>query len=283
MGRYALVASYYNIRTKRYENEIEIKVNGYDFSKLQDIDRFTLGNSKSNMWNIVRNDNDISGRNFFSIRYIKNSSSAPIYYMVLHDDKKLLSCVNDLALGYGSQRKYTYSIKNSNAFFQSEKGRLIDLIEKRDYEMIDVLLGKRGHLRFLIDRYLNSYYDSGEQEKKIQDMAEIILEFSRYKTFRGWIVSNKKFLENRVNINNRNHENRNNQNNRGNQNNGFKYKKLDEKDFVVDKREFLREYNKDNEEFLDEEELDEMMVIPTEDDNKEMFGDVGKASLKRRR
>lgn len=277
MGRYALVASYYNIKTKRYENKVEVKVDGYDFSKLEDIDKFSLGNSKSNMWNIIRNQNSVDGRNFLSIRYIENNRTDPIYYMVIHDNKDLLSCVNDLALGYGSQGKYTYLINNNNLFFQSERKKLVDIIERRDYEMIDTLVGKRGNLRFLIDRYLSSDYDFGDQEKKNLDMRDIFLEFSRYKTFRGWVVNNKKMNEKRRYTDNRNVlVNRNIQNNRNNQGNVFKYKEIDVSEFAVDDVESLYKYNISNEEFLDEHEFEETGYVPSKEEFLEDFGDLGK-------
>lgn len=278
MGKYALVASYYSLKTKRYDKETLVKVDGYDFSKLQDIDKFTLGNSKSMVWNTIRRENNVEGCNFLSIRYVKNQDADPVYYMVMFDNKELLSCVNDLKLGIGSQGKYTYSIAKNNAFFGDEKEKLLVLIEKRDYEQLDSLVGKRGHLRFLIDRYLNSFYDYGEEDKRIRDLADIVLEFSRYKTFRGWIVSNKKLLLN--NINNRSvNVSKNNQNGKNSYKapgKKIKNRGMEEKDFLVDEELALDVYNKSNEEFLAKDEFYEMGLVVGYDESMELFGDLTK-------
>lgn len=275
MGNYSLVASFYNRKTKKYEREMAVKVLGYDFSKLQDIDRFTLGKGNLEMTSIIKQQNDVGDRNFISIKYIKNSSATPVYYRVINDNRELLSVVNGLVLVDLSQKKYTDSIDNSNSFFRKEKEKLIRLIEDRDYDMLDILVGESGRLRFLIDRYLNSFYDNSEQDIKIRDLSNIVLEFSRYKTFRKWIVNNMKYKEGRIKRKSTDLYVK-----RDKKVSKVKMKEIKREEYVQNRDDILKEYNEDNDEFLESDEISQMGIFVSDEESAELFCNFNKRKRK---
>lgn len=275
MGRYELVASYYNLKKGCYEDEVVVKVDGYDFSKLRNIDEFTLSNNKSSVFNMIRNQNDVGRANFLSIRYVDSNSE--VYSGVLFDDKELLSCVDDLRL---DKKRYTYYIDINNQFFKKEKAKLASLIENRDFEMINTLFLEKDSLKGLIIKYLNSFYEADEYDSRDKDLQSIFFEFSRYNVFRKWVINNKKLEEKGIVYNScRKREVRPKSNVSG-KIVSIRARFLDD-DVIIDREEFLRNYNINNEEFIEDDEIDMMGIIPSSSENSELIGDI-KRKINRR-
>lgn len=200
MGKYALVASYYDKWNSRFINEKVIKIEGINLSNLQDIDKFTSSMSEDILWNRIDLENDVEGLNFLSIRYMENDYVRPVYDKVIIENEIIYSCCSDLESRYygGKINKYAYAIDMGNIYFQKEKKELINLIENREFDTINDLFDNNKNntknLKFLIKRYMNmcDYYENDEQEDKYRDFSAILSEFSRYKTFRGWIIAKDK-------------------------------------------------------------------------------------------
>lgn len=193
MAKYQLVASHYNSNTGKYENEQVITMPGYDLNSLIGIDRFTCLHTKDELLRIIRQENNIdSNINTISIRYFKNAKANPSYYQIVTNSQIIEDVLDDIEPKqfYGVKNRIADAINKNNSAFNSEKIRLIQLLETRNLEELDRLIHKNSDLKHLINRYLNSYYDNEDEKEK--DLALIILEFSRYKTFRGWVVANSK-------------------------------------------------------------------------------------------
>lgn len=193
MGKYFLVASYYDRTKKTFVNEKVIRVQGICLENLYEIDKFTSSKNYYSLWKRIKMDNDISDVDMLSIRYESGLDVKPLYYKVLVFNKIIFSCSNSLEKKFFSgRRRYGYGIRQDNEYYNIEKKELLNLVDAKDMDRLEEILYNNGYLLKLIKRYLNSYYDYSEQEAKYLDYNLIFEEFSKYETFRNWIVAKEK-------------------------------------------------------------------------------------------
>lgn len=201
MAKYYLVASYYNMKTKEYENETIIKsLDGHNLSTLEHIDDFTTSHTIPEILSILEREQGKMGFNHLAIVYLKNQSSTPNYYRIIDNDKRFNTCLKSAkpATNYilGKQRNTIY-LNQGNELYREELAKLLDILENRNYELFKSIYPLNNDFSFLVKRYIDSDYDNNQTRE--EDLRQVLLEFSRYKTFRGW-YSNQKKLKNNLNF-----------------------------------------------------------------------------------
>ena len=77
----------------------------------------------------------------------------------------------------------TYFINLNNELFRKELNQLLDILKNKDYELFKSFHPLENDFSFLVKNYINSSHDNENYEE--EDLKKIILEFSRYKTFRS--------------------------------------------------------------------------------------------------
>lgn len=268
MSKYYLVASYYDRNKKTYLNEFVVKLDGVDLSSLQKIDAFTSEVGKYGILNRIDRELGISNVNHLAVKYYKNKDSDPRYYRMI--DKS--SLFKDIAIGAKNSNVYRACMVNrEDAFYLQELRNLLDLLKNDNKIKFQDYYSYEDELSLLVRKYY-SYYD----ENNMEDMAEkqrilnlIMIEFSKYKTFRGWIVLKEK--RNRgyqVNLNYARRESKVSQQNQIIPKSIKEYEeeyveRFDAKNNVSWKKMRADQHNlsdleEDKEEFLEEDEMDMM-------------------------
>ena len=80
MSKYQLVATKYDLYNNKYDGEVKININGIDMTDLIEIDKFTSTKNLTELWDIIKSQNDIPNNfNTLSIKYIKSNNDSPIY------------------------------------------------------------------------------------------------------------------------------------------------------------------------------------------------------------
>lgn len=274
MSKYYLVASYYNLRTNNYEKETIIdSLEGINLNTLYNIDSFTSSHNKLDILNLIEKEKEKQGLNHLAIMYLKNKNSSPVYYRVIDNDQKFKECIeeSDISINkiLGKSKKTIY-INRNNELYRSELRKLLDIINKRDYKLFKSIYPYDNDLSFLVKRYLTTSYDTRDVE--LEDYYQILVEFSRYKTFRGWYMNQNK-LRNNISIKPKTN----------NDNSSLKEQKIEVISILEHEKEYERKfesdngvsyssfntnkYNMDNEEFLDE---DEYMSMQDDYDDKKI-------------
>lgn len=197
MPKYHLVASYYDLYEKnpnlKYKNEVEINIPGIDLSTLQAIDLFTASHSKLEIIDLLNDELGITGRNSLAIKYQKNKSSNPVYYKIIENNKEFIPCTNctknDNLISYyvGDKFVRTLSVLHTPLFVKELRVLVKIIYEKNIEEFKRLYPYPNSDLYYLVTRFINTSYDTPEAE--IEDLKLIEKEFSRYMTFRGWIIA----------------------------------------------------------------------------------------------
>jgi len=193
MSKYHLVASYYNLYQKKYENEIEVTIPGIDLSTIQAIDYYTSSHTNQEILSKIEQVTGIKGLNHLSIKYYKNKTAKPIYYHIIEYFPEFTPCTKStITKQYKLLGKLmvTSVVLNDIELFQKEKSELLQIIEKRNLEAFEKRYPYNDQFYFLVTRIITSSYD--EQQEMQNDLNQAMLELSRYKTFRGWIVAKQK-------------------------------------------------------------------------------------------
>ena len=192
MGKYSLIASCYDSTHNCFTDEIEIKLQDGPKNELVKIDSYTCRYTKYELLEKLRQKKIIESQDTLSIRYLKSKDSQPIYYNAIFNQSNLTNSIHHLTEKKHLQnpRKTFLAVRLDDPYFQAEWLELNRLIQQNNLDLIQQKYNKQKELVFLIERYLESFYD--EETAKEQDLKEIQLEFSRYKTFRGWIASKTK-------------------------------------------------------------------------------------------
>ena len=190
MGKYSLVAINYDNGLRGKEKEI--RLNGVDLSHLFTIDNFTSGMSFEDLWRFVWKNNDLKGFNKLMIKLVISDKKKPIYYDVITDNYVIKSCSSTVDLKYfdSGKSRYAYGIRRDNPWFQEEYARLMDFVDSYDITKYkDDYFYSNKDLYDLIWRYISSFYDSNEECDRDRLRSLIEDEFSKYVTFRKWIVN----------------------------------------------------------------------------------------------
>ena len=195
MSKYSLVASYYDRYEKnpnlKYKNEVEINLPNADLSTIQAIDYFTTSHSKIDIFRLIEKYQKITGKNHLAIK-VKRGNEVD-YFRVIYDNKSFIDCTkNNPSKTYQISGKYrtTLVVPDNADLFQTEKRKLLQILEERDFLEFQKIYSYQDDLEFLVRRYLNSFYDT--ENARLTELSLIILEFSRYMTFRKWIIDQEK-------------------------------------------------------------------------------------------
>lgn len=198
MSKYYLVASYYNLRTNTYEKEVIIdSLKGVNLNTLYAIDSFTSRHTSLNILNLIEKEKNKQGLNHLAIMYLKNKNSSPIYYRVIDNDSKFKECIEESDVSINKvlgKTKNTIYINRNNELYRNELKKLLNIINKRDYKLFESIYPYDNDFKFLVKRYLTTSYDTRDAE--LEDYYQILVEFSRYKTFRGWYMNQNKLKNN---------------------------------------------------------------------------------------
>lgn len=191
MGKYALIASHYDRNRGEFLNEIKIDVPNIDLTNLDSIDHFTSQYDDITLMKEVLKYNTLTNQNFFSIRYLKSNDSRPIYYKIIYHNElitKLSSKVEVKLIG-NKQHSYAQAVPQ-NVDFAIEFKKIEEMLDRRDIDQLVSFFGEFHPLVSLARNYLSC--DPYDYEGLDQCKKMVKQEFSRYKTFRGWIVSKEK-------------------------------------------------------------------------------------------
>lgn len=196
MGLYALVASKYDRVNDRYLDEVQIKLEGGPNDKLMQIDAYTASANQFELLSDLKKRGLITNQDTLSIRYVKSDHSKAIYYRAIYDNPKFQTCFNALTKRtyYDNGVTVANALRYDNEYFKEEWAKLKQLIEQKRIDEITRLYPKENRLVELINNYFKSPYDNDLEKER--DLEKIKEEFSRYKTFRGWIVTTNKHILN---------------------------------------------------------------------------------------
>lgn len=191
MGKYTLVASHYDRNRGEFLNEIKINVPNIDLTNLDSIDQFTSQYNELNLTKEIEKYNTLTNQNFFSIRYLKSNDSKPIYYKVIYSNELIhnLSAKVEVKLIGNKQHSHAKAVP-MNVNFGSEFKQIEEILDNRNIDKLIEYFGEFHPIISLARNYINCDpfdYVGLEQCKKM-----VRQEFSRYKTFRGWIVAKEK-------------------------------------------------------------------------------------------
>ena len=266
MSKYSLVASYYDKSSNTYKNEIKIKeLNNKKFTSLFEIDLFTSSHSREELFSIIKKEYGVNEINHLSIRFKKWNSEEYDYLSVIVDDKIFLNCISSVEKTNKfilDKNRNTEFISQNNELYKKELNNLFIMI--KDGSFFEYY-NRNNDLTKLINRY-NQTKSSNEEElyERNKILRFLSLEFSRYKTFRGWyVLSFKKRIKT---IPNKYEINTSKQTSKSKiekimsieENIGMYEKTYKEKYGISYEENKLNEYNEENEEYLDEEDYNQM-------------------------
>lgn len=191
---YKLIASYKNKYNFLEEQELD-----FLFEKgatLEEIDSITCRYPSSEyLLHLLDIDGVVSGKNHLSIRYKHKNQYK--YIHPIFDIPELLEILSSLQEKHDFQDGHpvTYKVVNrNNPFFQEKLKEFYQFIDVDSDYFFSEIYGdnKPKRLVYLVNSYLNeknSSFDSLEDEYAWRNLKEKIeLEFSRYKTFRGYLI-----------------------------------------------------------------------------------------------
>jgi hypothetical protein len=191
MGKYALVASHYDMYRNEFLNETTINIPNIDLTLLSNIDHFTSSKTSDEIFQIIKEYNNITNQNFLSIKYYKNQTSDSIYYKVIYNDPiiyKMSGSVEDKMIGTKQHSKAPAVPMDKDFILE------YSIIEKMLFDRnIEPLIERMGENHPLVHYARNYLSTEANDYQGLNECTNLLKnEFSRYKTFRGWIVSKNK-------------------------------------------------------------------------------------------
>lgn len=185
MGKYALVASHYDYYRREYLNEIVIHYQNIDFTKLENIDAFTSSLGEMEVMKKIKEENTLTNQNHISIRYLKGNDMKPNYLKVIYNNSLICSMAREVTCQKISYRDFSNAVPMDINFYLEFK-KLQEMVELKDIQRLVDFFGPSHSLIALIKQSLNvDIYDHEGIEDIVQKLQT---EFSRYKTFRRWII-----------------------------------------------------------------------------------------------
>ena len=249
MGKYSLVAIGCGSNRGRVR---EIKLDGVDLTNLFTIDNFTSGMTFQQLWHLVFQKYDFRGFNKIVIRYEVKKGNF-IYYDVIFDNKIINSCSKDVDLKYFEEGEYrfSYAIRLNNVVFRRVFDELMNFVDIYDVDKYKGMYFYNNEELFKLIKIYNSTFNKMKiyrsifndmiQEKvcdleKVCDKLECLIEneLSRYVTFREYIFSLGKTMGKR---------------------------EYDDRDFNYTLDELAYIYNRENDEFIDSSEVEQMGLV----------------------
>jgi len=265
MSKYCLVGSCYDSKNNKYNKEILIKeLGGEKLSSLIKIDRFTCKYTRLEIFSMIEKELGVSGLNNLSIRCNSNSDNFN-YLRAIVDDKKFYDCIlnvkEDTKTILGKVRSTNFVNRNS-FLYKEEFNKLLAIINDGSFD--GYYYTSKNDLVSLVNMYKQNKASTLEELSDKRRILNLIsLEFSRYKTFRGWYVLEKKKRVNtyvgwkksnpKINVTSKREKVLTIEENEALFDENFKKK------YGISFEEYaLNSYNSENESFLDEDEYRQM-------------------------
>ena len=188
---YKLTASYKNNYSFFEEQELDTNI-----TTLEEIDYITCRYpSCEYLLQLLDNDGIISGKNHLSIRY--KSKNQCKYLHPIFNMPELMDIIDNLQERqvYQNGHPMTYKcVNHSSVFFQEKIKEFYQFLDGNPDYFFNEVYGKNKpkRLTYLVNLYFNgksNNFYSLEDEYAWRDLGQKIeLEFSRYKTFRGYLL-----------------------------------------------------------------------------------------------
>ena len=192
MSKYYLVAAYYD--GKNFVNEVQIDGLGeYSLKSLRDIDLFTSSHSLQEIIHILEKYYDIDPRSSVSVKRYKNVNATPDYYKAIISNKKYNETILDMqeiTYAISGHRMRTLAVFRDSSLFKEEFLKLDYMLKSKDMAKFKEVYPYDNQFSLAVSRYMSDAYDNDFEREK--DYETIQNEFSRYKTFRSWIVNQDK-------------------------------------------------------------------------------------------
>ena len=192
MSKYYLVAAYYD--GKNFVNEVQIDGLGeYSLKSLRDIDLFTSSHSLQEIIHILEKYYDIDPRSSVSVKRYKNVNATFDYYKAIISNKKYNETILDMqeiTYAISGHRMRTLAVFRDSSLFKEEFLKLDYMLKSKDMAKFKEVYPYDNQFSLVVSRYMSDAYDNDFEREK--DYETIQNEFSRYKTFRSWIVNQDK-------------------------------------------------------------------------------------------
>lgn len=199
MGKYELVASHYDLYRHEYLNEIVIRYPNIDLTNLETIDHFTSRFSEIELFKKISEYNALTNQNHLSIRYLKKKNMNPNYFKVIYENSMIYNMSNQVECRMTGSYEHPYAnAVPMNETFHLEFREIEDILTMKNIQRIIDFFGENHPLSALAQQYLKC--DSYDYEGLEQIKQRLKQEFSRYKTFRGWIISKKNPIRKKKNL-----------------------------------------------------------------------------------
>lgn len=178
-------------------------------TKLSEMDYLTCRYpSEEYLISLLTNDGQISGKNHLSIQYSKNKENH--YLMPLFDTPQMLEIIpllKEIKMPIDGHIRNTIIVPHDHPFFQEKLAQLYKFIKESPEYFFDTIYKQNvpKHLKRLALLYhenKDQVFDTLEDAYNYEGIKRNLeLEFSRYKTFRGYLIYTAKYLtKNQVNI-----------------------------------------------------------------------------------
>lgn len=194
MAKYYIEVSKYDKKSGEYKEPKIIKeINGKIFENLFEIDAFTASlQDKYELFSIIRRENEDIDEEYNSARIVSRKN-----YTIIYNEKDMVEFAKSCDLRditkYDGNKSKSYVVDTELKSFQKIKQLVIDIINSKDLSRIEELSmysSRESDIVFLINRYMNTFYDNEFEKEK--DLKKIIDELKRYKTIRSVYVSKQK-------------------------------------------------------------------------------------------
>ena len=186
MPSYTLVGRRYDKDKKVYIDSVFVhKINDERLSSLAKIDKFTSSCSVRDLFKMIKEEHPHVEFSFLSLMYMRTRDSRPYYYNAIIDDSLYNQCIsNTREVG-----RNTYVDVNSKLFIE-QRDILLKILESNDFrEYEKVCYYGNPTLSSLVKRYIQGDVNSYDETVELKSM--ILEEFSKYSTFRQWYVCYK--------------------------------------------------------------------------------------------
>lgn len=190
MSKYHLVASYYNILNNSFEEEIIITIPNIRLSTLIEIDKFTSSHTKSEILTIITKNLKIKPNlNHLAIRYTTPKKTSPIYYKIIDYNIPFYECITTIS---------NNQINPNSPLFKKEKEHLLEILKTKNLEEFKQKFPYQTTFSFFVEnRFLTAAFDNEYEE--IKTLEFILKEFSKYETFRLWVLASQKKKQKKIN------------------------------------------------------------------------------------
>ncbi|MBE6147169.1 MAG: hypothetical protein E7168_02415 [Firmicutes bacterium] len=234
--KYELVASYYDGRTFKDQTVLEGTP-----TILHEIDYITcIYPSVSYFLNLLDKDGTISGKNHLAIRFIKNKEYHYIQPLFNYPEMQdIIPRLQEKNVYLDGQRHYFLGVPVEHPLYKEKLREFYSWVKDSPELFFSIIYGNNypKKLDRLVSLYLEgrtSSFSKLEDERAYLDNKSLLeLEFSRYKTFRGYLIRTNQYKMEHPD----------------------KFPALEDTSISYSEKEEVVEYDSSDDEFLEPEEI----------------------------